>query len=221
MSVAEKRALLRRWWRRGAGRALIGKRAQRSQRLDRAHARRGQLGCAGVLMLRPSTTRACRTKPVPQISPRSSSASADERLQLYLYHIPPVSQVPISLALIEIACQISGIVAGVKDSWASGQHQAMLETSRRRLHVFAGSEVFLARQHARGGKGCITPPATSTGRSTSSTATGARRSRSHAGRDHRDAQDRAEAAMIPALKAIVAHYGNDPQWRPAARRWSN
>jgi len=41
----------------------------------------------------------------------------DASLQLYLYHIPPVSQVPITLPLIErLLKKFPGTVAGVKDS---------------------------------------------------------------------------------------------------------
>ena len=41
----------------------------------------------------------------------------DERLQLYLYHIPPVSQVAITLSLIErLLKKYPASIAGVKDS---------------------------------------------------------------------------------------------------------
>jgi len=42
-----------------------------------------------------------RRRPVPELCRGDRSASAMRALQLYLYHIPPVSQVPITLALIE------------------------------------------------------------------------------------------------------------------------
>src|SRR5947199_10816813 len=66
----------------------------------------------------------------------------DERLQLYLYHIPPVSQVAITLGLIEkLISKYPGIVAGVKDSsgdWSNTK--AMLEHfAKGGFDVFAGS----------------------------------------------------------------------------------
>src|SRR5690606_26526612 len=42
---------------------------------------------------------------------------ADERLRIYLYHIPQVSQVPITLSLIErLLKAYPGTIAGIKDS---------------------------------------------------------------------------------------------------------
>src|SRR5690349_14360615 len=84
---------------------------------------------------------------------------ADSRLQLYLYPIPPLSQVPFTLALIErLLARYPGTVAGVKDSsgdWANTK--AMLDAfAKQGFDVFAGSEVFLLENMRNGGKGCIT-----------------------------------------------------------------
>jgi 4-hydroxy-tetrahydrodipicolinate synthase len=142
----------------------------------------------------------------------------DERLQLYLYHIPPVAQVPITLALIEmLLAKYPGIVAGVKDSsgdWTNTQ--AMLDAfAKEGFDVFAGSEVFLLDNMRHGGKGCIT----ATGNINPGPI-------AHVYRNWRSADaDRLQAGitatrkivqkqpMIPALKAALAHFGNDPQWK--------
>src|SRR5439155_1173102 len=83
----------------------------------------------------------------------------DARLRLYLYHIPPVSQVPVTLALIErLLKNFPGTVAGVKDSsgdWSNTK--AMLDAfAKSGFDVFAGSEVFLLENMRAGGVGCIT-----------------------------------------------------------------
>src|SRR6266581_4023679 len=80
----------------------------------------------------------------------------DARLQLYLYHIPPVSQVPIPLPLIErLLKNYPKAVAGVKDSsgdWSNTK--AMLDAfAKSGFDVFAGSEVFLLDNMKNGGKG--------------------------------------------------------------------
>ena len=102
----------------------------------------------------------------------------DERLSLYLYHIPPVAQVAITLPLIErLLSKYPGIVPGVKDSRASGPNtKAMLDHfAKGGFDVFAGSEVFLLDNMRHGGKGCITATGNiNPGRSPTSTRTGAR-----------------------------------------------
>ncbi len=115
--------------------------------------------CAGVLMLPPFYY-----KGVPDNGLFRSYAEIIERvgesdLRIYLYHIPPVSQVPISLALIERLLQAyPGTIAGIKDSsgdWSNTQ--AMLERFQpREFDVFAGSETFLLATLRGGGAGCIT-----------------------------------------------------------------
>src|SRR5262249_57613229 len=83
----------------------------------------------------------------------------DERLRTYLYHIPPVSQVPISLALIErLLDAYPGTIAGIKDSsgdW-SNTHAMLERFQPRGFDVFAGSETFLLATLRGGGAGCIT-----------------------------------------------------------------
>ena len=141
----------------------------------------------------------------------------DARLRIYLYHIPPVSQVAISLPLIErLLAAYPGTIAGVKDSsgdWANTR--AMLEQFQPRgFDVFAGSEAFLLATLRAGGAGCIS--------ATANVNPGpiARLARTWQQADA-DAQQEALTAvrtvfqkfpMIPALKAAVAEYGGDPAW---------
>jgi len=142
----------------------------------------------------------------------------DDRLRLYLYHIPPVSNVPITLALIErLLSKYPGIVAGVKDSsgdWANTK--AMLDAfAKNNFDVFAGSEVFLLDNMRNGGKGCIT----ATGNVNPAAIDNVYRNWRTTDADKLQAGITAtrnivqKVPMIPALKAIIAHFGNDPQWK--------
>jgi 4-hydroxy-tetrahydrodipicolinate synthase len=176
------------------------------------------LGCAGVLMLPPFYYKGVSDEGLYRNFAEVIERVGDERLQLYLYHIPPVSQVGISLALIEkLIAKYPGIVAGVKDSsgdWSNTK--AMLDSfSKQGFDVFAGSETFLLDNMRGGGKGCIT----ATGNVNPGPI-------DHVYRNWRSAEaDKLQAGisatrkivqkqpMIPALKAIVAHFGNDPQWK--------
>src|SRR3954464_3021048 len=92
-----------------------------------------ELGCAGVLMLPPFYYKGVSDEGLYRNFAEGIEGVGDERLQLYLYHIPPVAQVAIPLPLIErLLSKYSGIVAGVKDSsgdWSNTK--AMLDASAR------------------------------------------------------------------------------------------
>jgi len=177
-----------------------------------------EAGCAGVLMLPPFYYKGVPDEGLYRNFAEVIERVGDERLQLYLYHIPPVAQVPITLNLIEkLLSKYPGIVAGVKDSsgdWSNTK--AMLDNfAKQGFDVFAGSEVFLLDNMRNGGKGCIT----ATGNVNPGPI-------DNVYRNWRSAEaDRLQAGitttrkivqkqpMIAALKAIIAHFGNDPQWK--------
>ena len=60
-----------------------------------------KLGCAGALMLPPFYYKGVPDEGLFRNFSEVIQRVGDDRLQVYLYHIPPVSQVPITLALIE------------------------------------------------------------------------------------------------------------------------
>jgi 4-hydroxy-tetrahydrodipicolinate synthase len=142
----------------------------------------------------------------------------DPRLAIYVYHIPPVSQVPITLGLIErLLDRYPDAVAGVKDSSGDWNNtKAMLDRfASRGFDVFAGSETFLLANLRNGGKGCI---------SATANVNPAAIHRLYASWQQPEAdtqQERLDAVrktfqrypMIPALKAAVAHWGEDAGWR--------
>src|SRR5712691_2778777 len=176
------------------------------------------LGCAGVLMLPPFYYKGVSDEGLYRNFAEVIERVGDERLQLYLYHIPPVSQVGISLNLIgKLISKYAGIVAGVKDSsgdWANTK--AMLDAyAKEGFDVFAGSEVFLLDNMRHGGKGCITAtgninpgPIANVYKNWRSTEADKLQAGITATRKVVQKQP-----MIPALKAAVAHFGNDPEWK--------
>src|SRR5512133_1322249 len=128
-------------------------------RLTRAAVR---AGCAGVLVLPPFYY-----KGVPEDGLFRSFAEViervgDDRLRVYLYHIPPVAQVGISAPLVErLLAAYPRAVAGMKDSSGDFENtRAMIERfAAGGFDVFAGSERFLLRTLRAGGAGCITASA--------------------------------------------------------------
>jgi len=177
-----------------------------------------RLGCGGVLMLPPFYYKGVADEGLFRNFCEVIERVGDERLRLYLYHIPPVSNVPITLDLIErLLSRYPGIVAGAKDSsgdWSNTQ--AMLDRFKDRgFDVFPGSEVFLLDGLRAGGKGCIT----ATGNVNPGAIDNVFRNWRSGDSDTLQAGITAtrkivqKVPMIPALKAITAYFGNDPQWR--------
>jgi 4-hydroxy-tetrahydrodipicolinate synthase len=220
MSVAEKRALLEALVAGGVPGAALMPGTGHCALSDSVELTRAavKLGCAGVLMLPPFYYKGVSDEGLYRNFAEIIERVGDERLQLYLYHIPPVSQVPISLALIEkLISKYPGIVAGVKDSSGDWPNtKAMLDNfSKGGFDVFAGSEVFLLDNMRNGGKGCIT----ATGNVNPGAIDKLYRNWRSPEADRMQAEIAAtrkivqKQPMIPALKAAIAHFGNDPQWK--------
>ena len=174
-------------------------------------------GCAGVLMLPPFYYKGVSDEGLFRNFAEIIERVGDERLKVYVYHIPQVSQVPISLALIErLLDAYPASIAGVKDSsgdWSNTK--AMLERfAPRGFDVFAGSETFLLDNMRHGGKGCI---------SATANVNPAAIHDLFVRWQHESAatlQERLDAIrstfqrhpMIPALKAAIAHWSRDAGW---------
>ena len=176
-----------------------------------------KLGCAGVLMLPPFYYKGVPDEGLYRNFSEVIQRVGDDRLQLYLYHIPPVSQVAISLALIErLLKAYPKSVAGVKDSSGDWKNtKAMLDAfAKSGFDVFAGSETFLLDNMRNGGVGCIT----ATGNVNPGAIDNVYRNWQTADADKLQAGITAtrmavqKIPMIPALKAIVAKFSGDPDW---------
>src|SRR5215472_15815986 len=118
-----------------------------------------EAGCAGVLMLPPFYYKGVSDEGLFRSFARVIDAVADDRLRIYLYHIPPVSQVPITLTLIErLLKAFPGTIAGVKDSSGDWNNTAAMlkDFQPQGFDVFAGSENILLKNMRGGGAGCIT-----------------------------------------------------------------
>jgi len=176
-----------------------------------------RLGCGGALMLPPFYYKGVSDEGLFRSYSEVIERVGDERLKIYLYHIPPVSQVGISIALIErLVARYPETVVGIKDSsgdWSNTRavHDAGLDDFR----IFAGSESFLLQNMREGGAGCI---------SATANINPAAIHELYSSWDSEQAEQKQAAlnavrecvqqfAVIPALKAIVAHFSGDPDWR--------
>ncbi|HEY9573448.1 MAG TPA: dihydrodipicolinate synthase family protein [Pusillimonas sp.] len=175
------------------------------------------LGCAGMLMLPPFYYKGVSDEGLYRNYATIIDAIGDDRLKIYLYHIPPVSQVGISLGLIErLLKDYPGAIAGIKDSSGDWNNTAAMlkEFQPQGFDVFAGSEVFLLQTLRNGGVGCIT----ATG-NVNATAI-ARLAASWQDKDADEQQAALNAVrnifqkfpMIPAMKSAIAWQAQDPAW---------
>ncbi|MGH7353782.1 MAG: dihydrodipicolinate synthase family protein [Candidatus Rokuibacteriota bacterium] len=176
-----------------------------------------KLGCAGVLMLPPFYYKGVSDDGLFRSFAEVIERVGEARLRVYLYHIPPVAQVPITLGLVErLRKAYPAQTAGMKDSggdWANTK--AFLDAfAESGFDVFAGSETFLLQNMRHGGAGCISATANvhpgpiarlhDTWRAADADAQQARLDEIRS--------VFAKFPMIPALKAAIAHYGGDAGW---------
>lgn len=175
------------------------------------------LGCAGTLMLPPFYYKGVSDDGLfasfAEVIERVGSSS----LRVYLYHIPPVSQVGISLDLIDrLVRAYPDTVVGVKDSSGDWDNtNAMLQRRWDDFRIFAGAETFLLQNMRSGGAGCIS--ATANINPAAIDRLYQEWQSAEAEDLQRELNEIRETAMaypmIPALKATVAHFSNDAQWR--------
>lgn len=176
-----------------------------------------KVGCGGVLMLPPFYYKGVSDEGLFRNFAEIIERVGDDRLRVYLYNIPPVAQVAITLPLIErLLKAYPAVIAGAKDSSGDWNNtKAYIDNfGALGFDVFCGSETFLLQTLRHGGVGCI---------SATANVNPAPIARLHAQWQSEDAdlqQERldeirgtfARYPMIPALKTAIAHYGGDAAW---------
>ncbi|HET9754584.1 MAG TPA: dihydrodipicolinate synthase family protein, partial [Myxococcales bacterium] len=178
-------------------------------RLTRAAAR---AGCAGVLMLPPFYYKNVSEEGLFRSFAAVIDRVGEPRLRVYLYHIPPVSQVGIPLRVIErLLASYPGVVVGIKDSSGDFENTRAMLRAFPGFEVFVGSEKFLLRNLEEGGAGCITATANVNAQAIFR----AFRERSEERQREIDLVRSAyeKFPMIPALKETLARRTGNPAWR--------
>ena len=177
-----------------------------------------EAGCGGVLMLPPFYYKGVSEEGLYRSFATVIDRVADKRLRIYLYHIPPVSQVAITRGLVaRLLKAYPGTVAGMKDSsgdWSNTD--AMLkEFGPQGFDVFCGSESFLLATMRGGGAGCIT----ATGNVNPAAIVQLYKTWKQDGADERQKGLDATRAvfaqfnMIAAMKAAIAWKSGRADWR--------
>ncbi len=173
-------------------------------------------GCAGVLMLPPFYYKGVSDAGLFASYSEVIERVGDAALKIYLYHIPPIAQVGISLDLIgRLLDNYADTIVGLKDSSSDWQNTAAILREYPALATFCGSEVFLLETLRNGGAGSITATA-------NVNIAGIRKIFERwQESDAAVIQERVTNirrcfegyAPIPALKAVAAEFYEAPAWR--------
>jgi 4-hydroxy-tetrahydrodipicolinate synthase len=175
------------------------------------------LGASGVLALPPFYYKGVSDDGLFRFFAELIERVGDDRLRLFLYHIPPMAQVGFTPELIgRLLSAYPGTIAGTKDSAGDAARIESICREFPDLAVFAGSEALLLDTLRWGGAGCISATVNVL----------AREAREvydlfAAGEDASAAQASLTEArrfvegypLIPALKAIMRERTGDDIWR--------
>jgi len=172
-------------------------------------------GVGGVLMLPPFYYKGMDDDGLFAFFAGVIDRVASPALRMYLYHIPPQTVLGLSLDLVSrLIDTYPNTVAGLKDSSGDWNNTVALLERFPGFAVFPGSEVFLLDGLRKGAVGCITA-------SGNVNVPGIRKVYENWKTPQAD-QLQAEITtarktiqaypMVPALKRIVAHFHNDPDW---------
>ncbi|MCX7227339.1 MAG: dihydrodipicolinate synthase family protein, partial [Burkholderiales bacterium] len=115
-------------------------------------------GASGVLMLPPFYYKGVSDEGLFAYYSEVIEQVGSDRLKLYLYHIPQMTQVPITMNLIDMLLKrYPGTVAGAKDSSGVWDNtRTMIDSySRDGFDVFPASESTLSSALPLGAAGCI------------------------------------------------------------------
>ena len=176
-----------------------------------------ELGAPGVLALPPFYYKGVSDEGLFRFFAELIERVGDDRLRLFLYHIPPMAVVGFTPELLgRLLDAYPGVIAGTKDS--AGDAERIERVCREygdRLAVFAGSERYLLDTLRWGGAGCISATV-----NVFAPQARAVYDRFAAGEDAESAQaalTEARAfmdgrALIPSLKALMRELTGDDVW---------
>jgi 4-hydroxy-tetrahydrodipicolinate synthase len=172
-------------------------------------------GCGGVLMLPPFYYKGVSDDGIFAFISGVVDKVGSPALKLFLYHIPPMAVIGFSLDLVgRLITAYPETVVGLKDSSGDWSNTAALLERFPSFAVFPGSEVFLLDGLRKGAAGCITASGNVNVPGIKKVYDNWRGPQAEALQAEITTLRNTLQAypMVPALKRIVAHYHNDPNW---------
>jgi len=119
-------------------------------------------GCAGVLILPPFYYKGISEEGLYRHFSEVVQRVGDDRLRIYLYHIPPVAMVGLTVDLVVRLLKFyPNAIAGMKDSSGDWNNTTLYldAFAKSGFDVFVGSESFLLANMRNGGVGTISATA--------------------------------------------------------------
>lgn len=183
-----------------------------------AHATRQ--GCAGVLLLPPFFFKGITDVGLETYVAQVVEGVADDRLRIYLYHIPQMAGAGWSIDLIgRLMERFKGTVVGLKDSTGDWSHTKSIIEAFPDLAVFPANEAHLSKAIPLGAAGCISATANVNARAISDLIKALRGHKAgtlQTAADHADVSAVRNAIqgfpLVPAVKHILALQTSDTTW---------
>ena len=175
-------------------------------------------GIHRVLMLPPYYYKGSSDEALARSYGEVIERAGSDSLQVYLYHFPKLSGVPVTLGLLDLLHErFPAQTAGVKDSSGDWQNTRAMIERYPDMAIFPGSEALLLDGLRYGGAGCITAAANANPHGVRAvwdafaSGSGEAENLDRHMRGVRRALD--TQPMIPALKHVTAARTGDDSWR--------
>ncbi|QQA41941.1 dihydrodipicolinate synthase family protein [Pelagovum pacificum] len=173
-------------------------------------------GCAGVLLLPPFFYKGVGDDGLYEYVARVIDGVSDDRLRVYLYHIPQMAGVGWSLDLIaRLRTDFPDIVVGLKDSSGDWDNTSAIIEANPGFAVFPANEAHLSDAIPLGAAGCISATANVNAGGISSLIA-ALQSGKDATELQKDATHKRLAVtagpLIPGIKALLGLSYSDADW---------
>ena len=182
-------------------------------------------GCAGVLVLPPFYFKNVSDDGLFAYFAGLIERVAADDLRLYLYHIPPVAVVGLSIDLIQrLRAAFPTQIVGIKDSSGDWSNTRRLLTEVPGLIVYPGSELSLLEALSLGAPGCITATANINAAQIAEVVSLYHRGKeAEANRQHEHVKKLRltvqEYGPIPAQKYLLSVWSGDSRWRNVRPPW--
>ena len=178
-------------------------------------------GCAGVLLLPPFFFKGVSDAGLETYVSQVVEGVADDRLRIYLYHIPQMAGAGWSIDLIgRLMERFEGTIVGLKDSTGDWSHTKSIIEAFPDLAVFPANESHLFDAIPLGAAGCISATANVNARAISNLIAALRGKDAGTARTadlHVDVSAVREAIqgypLVPAVKHVLALQTGDPTWK--------
>ena len=176
-------------------------------------------GTAGVLVLPPFYYKGVGDDGLFRFFAEVVERVGDDRLRLYLYHIPQMTGIDLGLPLISrLIDAYPGVIAGTKDSSGDIERIVTLCKEFPNLSVLAGTEALLLETLRGGGEGCISATVNVTSRLARQVYDAHAAGRNEEAKTLQERLSALRASieaypMIPALKTLMSDLTGDEAWR--------